>query len=173
MGKFKNWILKEGDQFISTGFALHTTDADDWNRVNKSATDIRLFRSKWIGDDKSNIELRNIDKDTIKNIRFASISSPTMPEAGDGHWTHKTDDPMKSSIAVQRNIDLEAFGVSRNSKTRNNIDDGDKSFLPADVLDKEEHLNKLFGDKGSGKYPEIDPKFMDKPFGNRYETIVK
>lgn len=160
---FKNWLIEEGE-FINTGFFLYPTVADDYNDVTQSARHFQVLQHKWDAE-KNKLKFHNIDVNRFLDREFTNVSSTTLPEVGEGKWEHKPDDGSESSVEVDKMGELSMYGISK-SPHKIDVDP-----IPDDVsLDY--GIDSLFGDKPSGKYPEIDEKEMDKAWRKKYEAYM-
>lgn len=141
---FKEWMLLN-------------EDGEDWDlifpvRANEYPVAAQNPRTLWIWREKLKAakeegrELFNIDKKEVNN-KYVSVSSATIPD--DKPWKHKKDNSKKSSLKIEKDIDLYVYGHS---------DDFDKKFsmrktlydvpLKGKIIPKgKRNLDKLFKDR--------------------------
>jgi hypothetical protein len=142
------------------GLQLYPTDAFDFTPSSTFPQEVYFLRNRWKNEKKQGRDFINIDYNQFQDVRFTSIESQDAPKASGGFWRHKPDN--KSSLKVVTNQDMTAIGISKNSKPKK-LTTSNKNYS----LD----VDKLFGDKGTGKVPTLSNDF-DKPFKKVYENIT-
>ena len=194
---FKDWLISE--RVAETGHAgaggpeaaskytggtfggsmwdlLYPTSPADYQWA--SAYPLEHFWLKWKFKRGEEIgrPLHNVDNKEFQQRFFTTLESPTAPDGGDGFWKHK-DDKDAPSTKVVKDVDLVWIGDGKTSKDTKPIEgyNFDNPFGAHDMWpwypDREEYLEKIFGDRATLKWPEVSADF-DKPWTKKYESYM-
>ena len=171
--KFRDWLLNEhfGDGGSSWDL-LYPTTGGDYADVNNNPLSHFWLQWKWDRGTDPDIgrTLHNIDNDDFQKRGYASVSSNSMPDVGDGFWEHKPDDGTQSSIKPYRLPELKWVVMGKTSK--------ETKFLPRDRAGKvkiwaghdgatsvcdDTNLDDIFHDEDRQTHcwPSVDEKYMD------------
>ena len=179
--KFKEWLLiTEDDSDGGSGGGDAGTAGTSWDllyptRAGDYPYDVRTpkhhfwLQYRWSRGKQLGRVLHNIDDKEFANRKYATIESRTAPEGDSGFWHHQ-EDTGDSSVKVTNGINLEYIGMGKDSKSCKPINHWHfttsvEPMPPAPDTD----LEALFHDKLSGKFPTVNPAYMDAPFNKVHE----
>jgi len=175
--KFKQWLLNE-DGFADAGGnswdLLYPTRACDYNDVVRAPLDHFWLQFRWDRGLELGRKLINIDNAEFQKRGYTSIESSTAPSGGDsGGWKHKQDSG-KSSVKVVKLPSLYWLATGKTSEQTKALPSGATLRLwqgagGSTGYEPDCNLRSIFGDDGSGRWPEVDEKYMDAPFKKKYE----
>jgi len=170
MVEFKNWLLNE-DGFAGDGGnswdLLYPTYADDYPYASQVPLDHFWLQWRWERGEQLGRILHNIDNDEFQRRGYVSVSSPDMPDAGDGFWVHKEDNNKKGSNKPVYSQDLRWIVQGKTSKDVGVTDHPELkkhwSKLGPTGYAPDANLDKIFkdGDRHTHTWPDIDEKYMD------------
>lgn len=177
--KFKQWLLNE-DGFADAGGnswdLIYPTRAGDYSDVVRAPLDHFWLQFRWDRGLELGRKLININNQEFQRRGYTSIESTTAPPGGDGKgWKHKKDDG-KSSIKVNKLKSLSWITLGKTSEQTKGLPKGTTVRLwqgqgGSTGYEPDCDLKSIFEDDGSGKFPEVDEKYMDAPFKQKYERI--
>jgi hypothetical protein len=117
--------------------------------------------------------LDNIDNAEFQKRGYVGIESTDMPPAGEGGWKHKPDSG-KSSVRPYEMDRMKWIAIGKTADQTQGLEAGTQARLWTGAggstgYEPDVDLPSIFGDDGSGKFPEVDEKYMDAPFKKKYE----
>ena len=181
MAKFREWLVNDGllteDGFAGAGGnswdVLYPTYADDYAHVAAAPLDHQWLQWKWSRGLELGRKLVNIDNEEFQKRGYVGIESRDMPSAGDKGWKHKKDDGRGSAQPYKiDNLLKIAIGKTSNQTKLIDWDNDFRSWTAyggSTEYEPDCDLRSIFGDDHEHKWPEIDEKYMDAPFKNKYE----
>lgn len=142
---FKEWLIKEdfgATDSDLTGDAMYPTNAGDYAYAANNPVEHSWLQWKWDQEKKQGRKFHNIDQKEFEKRGYATLHSITMP---DKEWKHSSD--KRPNMKLEKISDLDLIGIGKKSS--------DKPTLGAKAMVQWYYpLDKMFGDKGSGNWPE-------------------
>lgn len=157
--RFKAWLLTEdlaadaGSHWFY-GSQLLPSDAYDWAQSYPEPSELKFLMARWGKEKELGRKFHNLNLPVIRQQKFTSVYSNTMPDGGGGFWKHNPKD--RPNLRIDRDADLKLQGHRVRADIANVL------WKPNPMIDDTEKLDRLFGEF-KPKYPELGKDF-DRPW---------
>lgn len=143
--RFKDWLINEdfaATDSNQTGDIMYPTNAGDYAYAANDPAEHSWLQWKWDQEKKQGRKFHNINQKEFEKRSYSSVKSLTLP---DKEWKHAKDN--KPNLKTVTMSDLDILAIGKNSKDK-------PTLSPKVMIQWVLPLDKIFGDKNSGKWQD-------------------